>query len=189
MANSIVPMLKFEDDVPSNHPDCRLPILDLKVWVSDNVTVGCKQIKHTFYKKPMASKLTLRANTAYPMSQLRSIMVEEVLRRLRNCSPDSSWQERGSHLTEFAYSLRCSGYPEHFRKIVFNKAVARFEKELQAHQLGQVDLYRSREERARQLLERGGKSSKDSWFRKNKAGGAQATGVLKVPYTTNGTLK
>ena len=31
MANSIVEMFKFEEDVPSNHPDKRLPILDLKL--------------------------------------------------------------------------------------------------------------------------------------------------------------
>ena len=50
----------------------------------------------------MASKTTLRAQTAYPNSQMRAIMVEEVLRRLRNCHPDMPWEERGKHITTFA---------------------------------------------------------------------------------------
>ena len=188
MANSISPMLEFEEDVPSNHPDGRLPILDLKVWVMQNEG-GCLQMRHEFYKKPMASRATLRATTAYPNSQLRAIMVEEVLRRLRNCSPEATWEERGKHLSEFAMSLKCSGHQEHFRTVVFTKAVAQFEKELEAHKAGRADLYRSREERARQLQERGGKSTKDSWFRKTGAGGTRTTSVLKVPYTPGGTLK
>ena len=80
-------------------------------------------------------------------------------------------------------------HQEHFRTVVFTKAVARFEKELEAHKAGRADLYRSREERARQLQERGGKSTKDSWFRKTGAGGTRTTSVLKVPYTPGGTLK
>ena len=71
----------------------------------------------------MASRATLRSSTAYPQSQLRAIMIEEVLRRLRNCSPGSSWEEKGKHLTEFALSLKSSGHGERFRVEVFNKAL------------------------------------------------------------------
>ena len=126
MANSITPMFKFEEDVCSNHADKKLPILDLKVWSEAR---ECAVIKHTFYKKSMATQGTLRANTAYPTSLIRAIMVKEVLRRLRNCSPECTWEERGEHLTNFALTLKSSGHQEHFRQLVFEKAVARFEKE------------------------------------------------------------
>ena len=189
IANSITPMLRFEEDVCSNHTDGRLPILDLKVWKAEDET-GV-MIRHDFYKKPMASRATLRGSTAYPTSQLRAIMVEECLRRLRNCSPESTWEERGKHLTEFALSLKCSGHTEHFRQTVFQKAVARFEKELANHNAGVSDLYRSREDRQRQLEERGGRTTKDSWFKQqgDQDGGEKITGVLKVPYMTGGALK
>ena len=36
IANQVSPMIVMEDDVASNHPSGRLPILDLEVWVSDN---------------------------------------------------------------------------------------------------------------------------------------------------------
>ena len=188
MADSITPMLKFEEDVCSNHDDGKLPILDLKVWktTSQENTI----IFHEFYKKPMASRATLRSTTAYPMSQLKAIMTEEVLRRLRNCSPDSSWETKGKHLTEFALCLKSSGYSESFREMVFNKAVARYEKELENHQRGEADIYRSRSERLKQIEAKGGKATKDTWFRRKEgSGGDVVTSVLRVPYTQGNVLR
>ena len=187
VANSICPMLEFEDDVASNYADGRLPILDLKVWVETGENGVA--IRHSFYKKPMASKLTLQARTAFPTSQVRAIMVEETLRRLRNCDPETSWEERGRHLTDFAVSMKSSGHTEHFRRIVFNKAVARFCKELDAHEAGSADLYRSREERLKQLEYKGGKTSKDNWFRRKEGEDEKVTSVFRVPYTAGGKLR
>ena len=187
IANSISPMLQFEEDVASNYCDGRLPILDLKVWVESSVTQTA--IRHNFYKKPMASKATLLAKTAFPTSQVRAIMVEEVLRRLRNCDPDASWGERGAYLTSFAASMRASGHSEHFRRTVFTKAVDRFCKELEAHKSGQADLYRSRVEQAQQVAAKGGKTTRDNWFRRVEDGGERVTSVLRVPYSRGGTLR
>ena len=184
IADSITPMLELEEDICSNHNDGKIPILDLKVWpqVSENQV----EIRHTFYKKPMANKLTLKAGTAYPKSQLRAIMVEEILRRLRNCSPSNGWEEKGKHLTDFANSMKCSGHQEEFRRTVFNKAVARYEKELENHIQGVKDIYRSKEERKIDTREKGGKASKDTWFRQAKRPGnrTKTTSVMKVPFTS-----
>ena len=188
MADSITPMLLFEEDVCSNYQDGKLPILDLKVWKAQSQE-GPTLIRHDFYKKPMASQATLRASTAYPTPQLRAIMTEEVLRRLRNCSPESTWEERGKHLTEFALSLKSSGHNEKFRVTVFRKAVARFEKELTNHNEGVADIYRSREERNKQTEARGGKSSKDTWFRQKSDNGETVTSVLRVPFMPGNKLK
>ena len=183
IADSITPMLIFEEDVCSNHLDNRIPILDLKVW--PQVTENHVQIKHTFYMKPMANKATLKAGTAYPKSKLKAIMVNEVLRRLRNCSPDSSWKEKGIHITNFMNSMKCSGHSEKFRSIVVDMAVKRYKKELENHNKGIADLYRSKSERKSQVMSKGGKSSKDTWFRRKKEGedDKQTTSVLKVPFT------
>ena len=189
IADSLAPMLKLDEDVCANHRDGKIPILDLKVWpaASEN-PADPPVIKHTFYKKPMANKATLKASTAYPKSQLRAIMIEEILRRLRNCSPDSSWQEKGVHLTEFANSMKCSGHSETFRCIVFNKALARYKKELDNHNQGIKDLYRSRSDREEERKSKGGKSTKDNWFKKKKgtvnSNEGQTTSVLMVPYTS-----
>ena len=49
IADDITPMLKFEEDVSSNYSDCRLPVLDFKVWIE--ILEEKVAIKHTFYKK------------------------------------------------------------------------------------------------------------------------------------------
>ena len=186
IANSISPMLQFEEDVASNYQDGRLPILDLKVWLEHDS--NSSMIRHSFYKKPMASKLALLARTAMPTSQIRAVMVEEVLRRLRNCDPEASWGERGGHLTTYALSMLAAGHTEHFRKSVFNKAVHKYCQMLDAHKAGASDIYRSREERLRELQMRGGKSTKDNWFRKVEDG-VRVTSVLRAPFTLDGELK
>lgn len=186
MADSINRMLEFEDDVCENHKDGKMPILDLKVWIEKK---GEKiVVKHTFYKKLMANRATLKKGTAYPTEKIKSVMIEEVMRRLRNCTPESSWNEKGKFLTEFAHEMKESGHSEKFRVEVFNRAVMKYKKELVEHLEGRKDIYRSREERRRQLAERGGRTRKDDWFRKRGRGGEKTTSVLRVPYT-NGRLK
>ena len=105
----------------------------------------------------MASKTTLRAQTAYSNSQMRAIMVEEILRRLRNCHPDMAWEERGKHITTFANEMRYSGHTERFRETVIRKATHKFVKQLKEHIDKIKDIYRSREEREKDIMKRGGK--------------------------------
>ena len=188
IGNSIVPMLQFEEDYQSNHSDCKLPILDLKVWTEARGNNDIRVIRHEFYRKPMANQATLKGNTAYPTSQIRAIMVEEVMRRLRNCDPQTEWEKRGSHLTKFAAEMRSSGHKERFRQTVFEKAINKYTKELSNHREGTKDMYRSREVRQKEMNERGGKNTRDSWYKKGQ-NGQHATSVMKIPYTQGSILK
>ena len=120
-------MLKLEEDVGERNSDGKLPILDLKVWLDKSG--GEVMIKHEFYKKPMASKFTLKKGTAYPKNKIRAVLVEEVMRRLRNCSPEMEWEEKGVFLTEYAREMKNSGHDEKFRREVMKKAVAKYERE------------------------------------------------------------
>ena len=119
-------------------------------------------------------------------------MVEEVLRRLRNCHPEMSWSERGKHLTTFANEMKHSGHKEHFRKVVFEKAVSKFVHQLNEHQEGKKDIYRSREIREQDTLKKGGKNSRDSWYKKKDSKNQKniaPTSVLRVPFTSRSELK
>ena len=187
IANSISEMLEFEVDHCSNHVDGKMPILDLKVWTEE--IDGFTQIRHTFYKKPMASNLTLRNGTAYPKNRMRAVMVEEALRRLRNCSPELPKEEKGKHMTDFALGLKMSGHDERFRMDIIKGAMKIYEDELRNHNEGKKDIYRSRATRNEQLRLRGGKASKDNWYKKKKDSSEKngTTSILRVPYT-GGTL-
>ena len=140
-------MLIFEEDLGKRYTDGKLPILDLKVWIEK--TEEEVKIKHEFYKKPMASRYTLREGTAYPKSKLRAVMIEEVMRRLRNCSPEMSWEKKGIFLSELAEEMMNSGHNETFRKEIMERAITKYKKELIEHNSGRKDIYRNREEEAR----------------------------------------
>ena len=60
IGNSIHSSIELETDVPSNHEDKKLPILDLKMWI-ESTRDGGSRIVHEFYIKDVASKLLISA--------------------------------------------------------------------------------------------------------------------------------
>ena len=134
----------------------------------------------------MATKYTLRNGTAYPKERIKTVLIEEVMRRLRNCSPELTWKEKGKFLTEYAREMKNSGHSEEFRIEVIHRAVEKYKKILNAHLNGEKQMYRSKEERNAEIAAKGGKARKDSWFRKkrqNNTDERKITSVLRVPYT------
>ena len=68
IANSIDQDIQWEEDVPTNHEDQKLPCLDMKIWYS----VPDRMILHEFYKKSMSSKFLIMRNSAVSMSTKRN---------------------------------------------------------------------------------------------------------------------
>ena len=87
IANSIHPMLQFEEDFCSRYPDKKLPILDLKCWLDQS-----NELWHEHYEKPVATRKVLHSKSALAWGTKRNVAVEECVRRLRNCSPDLQWE-------------------------------------------------------------------------------------------------
>ena len=81
IANTVDEDIEVEADFPSNHVDKYMPILDMKMAMDDN-----NKVKHKFYKKPMANKYTMMANSAVSDRVKRSTMTNEAMRRLLCCS-------------------------------------------------------------------------------------------------------
>ena len=95
-----------------------MPILDLEVWIEE------ERIMHQFFKKPMASRKLVSADSAFSTSKKRSILMEEGMRRLRNCSPELSREAKAGFLNKFSSDMRFSGHTPSRR------IVARYEVEL-----------------------------------------------------------
>ena len=177
ISDTIAPMVQMTVDYPSNHPSGRMPILDLEVWVEDGV------IYHQFYKKPMASRDLVSAITAFSTAKKRSILMEEGLRRLRNCFPGMSWREKVVHLNRFSSDLKRSGHSPSFRKTILRRIIAKYDTDLSNHEEGRKKMYRSRQERTEMKSSRTVFGQRDTWFR---SGGFTST--LTVPATPNGLL-
>ena len=178
VADSIAPgMIVMEVDVPTNHANRRLPILDLEVWIEDNV------ILHSFYKKEVSTKSVIMARSALPAANKRAILISEGVRRLMNCSRDLSNDEKAAHLSDFNQAMAQCGHSESFRGVVTARAIGKYEKAWMNFQEEGKEVYRSKGERKAQIEARGGKQDKASWFRDL---GYQNT--LVIPATVDGAL-
>ena len=101
--------------------------MDLEVWVEYG------KIYHQFYKKPMAGRKLVQSRSAFSTTKKRSILLEEGLRRLRNCSPELPWSNKAYFLNKFSSDMRYSGHNLSFRRTVLKKIVKRYEVELSNH--------------------------------------------------------
>ena len=114
MANSMTTSIQWEEAVPSNSPNGKLPILDLQCWPSNTSETGTT-IFYEFYRKPMANRQVMLYRSAMPEQVKRTTLSQEVIRILRNCHPKLPWEEKVAHLNAFTERLRDSGYPERMR--------------------------------------------------------------------------
>ena len=160
VANTIMPRsVVMEEDVPSNHPNRKLPILDMEMWWQDNT------LMYQHYTKPMASRAVIMARSAFPTSTKRNILVEEGMRRLRNCSPSLPWSMKAEFLNNLCISMLEAGHSESFRVTVITRVIGKYEANLKNHLSGQKQMYRTRKERETQFKATG-RSTKSNWFTK-----------------------
>ena len=61
----------------------------------------------------------------------QQVMVNEILRILRNCNEYLEWKEVASYITYFVKRLQFSGYNHEFRYRIVNKALNIYEKNKQ----------------------------------------------------------
>ena len=73
------------------------------------------------------------------------LMVEEGLRRMRNCSRGMEWQERRQIMEEWARKLKRSGYPVSVRHQVVTEALRKYEKMCKVEDNGGRPIHRARE--------------------------------------------
>ena len=107
IGESIHESIKLETDVPSNHKDKKLPLLDLKVYIvhdqfEDNGNIiTTTKILHEYYMKEMSCKSVIHKDSALSISTKRTILTQMCLRIILNCSSDLPWSITTGHLTTF----------------------------------------------------------------------------------------
>ena len=98
-------------------------MLDHQVYVEEN------QFKHEFYEKPVASKFVIPYSSAHSRKNNKiAVLVEEGLRRLRNCSRGLDWDVSRQVMTKWSMQLRRSGYPATIRHQVIKTAGERWDR-------------------------------------------------------------
>ena len=128
LADSIHPSIKVTGDVPSNYEDSRLPILDLKVWIGEIETNTYKVIT-SHYMKDVSTRAVINERSSHPVNMKKNVLINEVIRILRNCNSFLKWEETADHISYFMKRLQFSGYDQTFRYEVVKKALKKQEEE------------------------------------------------------------
>ena len=178
IGNGIHESIQLEIDFPSNHPDNKVPILDLKVWVDKNM-----KIVYEHYSKEVSSKYTVHVRSAMSMKVKRTILTQDALRILLNCSRQLPWETKVRHLETFVKRMQFSGYGIKIRSEVIKSAVSAYRRMETADVRGETPLFREQgwKWEERKIKNR---DKKVTWFRR---GGYQS--VLFVPATPASQLQ
>ena len=110
-ANSIHWSVQVTVDCPSKHHDQRMPILDTKQWLDEVEVRGVMkhQILYSYYEKEMSSKYVLHKESAISRGSKINILVNELLRVMRNTSLRLDQKERDKHVHHFVNKMQFSG--------------------------------------------------------------------------------
>ena len=170
--------VQLEVDTPSNHDDLKVPILDVKMYVNNG-----RKVMYEFYAKEVSTKSVLNARSAAPWTMKRTVLTQEVLRVLLNCSPDLEWEVKKQHIENMVARMQFSGYNKKFRSEVVDSAMKAFYSIQRKAHSGERPIHRPRtwkaEERAEAKVEK-----KKVWYQN----GGHAS-VIFIPTTPGSALK
>ena len=88
--------------------------MNLKVWTESNEENRTTVI-YEHYRKEVSTKSTVHYRSAMGMKQKRSILTQELLTIMINCSPLLNETKRKEHINEYMKRLQFLGYNEEFR--------------------------------------------------------------------------
>ena len=177
IANTIEGGIKVTYDTPENNISGKLPVLDLEVWVHDNV------ISHSFYKKSVSSEFTILKRSALSESTKTNTTFIECLRRIGNCSQDIPWSIVSQYVSQYMNSMRISGYSQEERYNTARGAVLRYRELKEQARTGQRECYYRSGENIRRKKDES-KNWSNTWFLKGNI-----KNTVSCPVTPGGILK
>ena len=178
IANSVMEGIEVEIDLPSRHPDGKMPILDMKVHINNE---GLVIYEH--YEKPVTTKLVISERSAHSANCKRSVHVSELIRRMTNTSRRLDWNTSVVPvLQDYLQRMKAAGYNERYRKSVLENAVRVYDFKVKEDLEGVKPLnrpngYRKKERRKEK------KQKKQNWA---TSGGH--TAPIIIPATPGGEL-
>ena len=108
-------------DYPSNHPDNRIPVLDIAKW-NGKIDVNGenqKKILHSHFMKEMSSRLVIGKDSAPWMRLKLNIFVADLVRVMRNVSTHYPTEELDKHVQYYVWRMQYSGYKSDERLQVY----------------------------------------------------------------------
>ena len=184
VAESINPLIKFTTDIPSDHDDKKVAVLDLNIKLNKEMR---NRIDFEFFEKPTRNPKLILAESAINNNSKRTILTQECLRRLRNTKIELGEDVKNEHLNRFMLKMKNSGYTQNFRTQILKSALNAFEKMVEEDRIGTKPLYRKRtwnEENRLQEKE----AKRKNWYKTGNKSEKNYKSVLFVPPTPGSIL-
>ena len=115
IGNEIHSSIQLTSDTPSENEDSKVPILDLKCWIEKSERDGKTYVMHEHYMKKMPSRLVIHRQSAISLKSKRTIITQQCLRVMLNCSELLDDEVRNRHGTYFMVQMQASGDDKQFR--------------------------------------------------------------------------
>ena len=98
------------------------------MWIEEVEISGSKrhQVLYSYYEKEMSSKYVIHQSTAISRSSKMNILVNELLRVMRNTCLRVNQEEKDKHVQHFINKMQLSGYNQEDRIHVYKKAKKMF---------------------------------------------------------------
>ena len=140
IANEVMSGIEMESDFPTNNSDEKMPILDMKVWMSRE-----NHILYQHYEKVVASKQIMNAKSAQSGTCKRNVHVREVVRRMLNTSTKLDWNSFVAPcLTDYMKRMQMAGYDERYRKNTLQNGLRIYDKMVKEQEQGVRPINRPR---------------------------------------------
>ena len=133
--NSLIHFIQFEGEDGSMFANSRLPTLDLEIWVCEESL----SVKFSFFEKPTCPNRVVQKETALNEESVRSTLVQETVRRLKNCSLNLPVEEKQLILSQFAQKMRNSGFSLSSCQYVLVHGVTKFKEMVRCSELPEDD--------------------------------------------------
>ena len=182
IGDDISPMMTWTTDIPTNHKDKCIPVLDLKLYKYENKDDKLEYVAHKFYRKEVCRQSTITDSSALSAGTKRSILVAEGLRRLVNTSPEVINMYKSALMEEFNQTMNNSGHKYNFRLKVTQIVLEKYDKKVKECKVNNKSLYRSKSEMKADKVNKVNK--KKDWFKSRGF-----TAVLNVPATPQSILR
>ena len=142
IGNDIHQSIQLEVDYPSRYEDEKLPILDLKVWLGRRRKDEKRVIMYEYYEKEINSKWMIHAEAALAMQSKRTILTQQLLRVLLNCSEDLPWEHKAEKANKMMMKVQYSGYGQEFRHDIVKSAIKAYNKIVEEEEDGIRPMFR-----------------------------------------------
>ena len=140
--NSIYPFLKFTVETEEDFENRRLPTLDCELWMEPIQDQKRQKVNFSFFQKSMKTPFVVMKESAMSQSQKISILSNDLIRRLSNCSETVEMSEKVKIIDDYTETLNVSGYSEREIKEIIESGLTGFVRKVEKFRKAGIPFHR-----------------------------------------------